>query len=268
MTEEVKQQEATQEQEDAALAAGFATARGEEPPAAEEIVEPEPVVEAVQEEPTPEIVFGGMTEEQLKAALAKAGEVDELKGQVRQLFGRFGEVNSKLQQQASHGQPTKVTSDQLKRLKASFPEFADDLAEDLSGLVLGSSSQSTFDPTELQASFKADLEKLTQANELKLLKMKHRDWETVRDSDDFKLWEQTLPTEERTELNDSWDAMYVADKFDEFKAWREKSQTTKQHKQSRLEAAVTPKGTPAPKPSSINDDAAFDAAFRRARGLG
>lgn len=270
MTEEVQKQEEVQEQQDdAAFEAGFAEARGDESPTPEPVAEETPAEEPVAEEPVtpePEIVFAGLTEEQLKAALAKAGEVDELKGQVRQLFGRFGEVNSKLQQAASQGQPTKVTPDQLKKLKANFPEFADDLAEDLSSLVLGGGTQQqAFDPSELQATIKAEREAMEKSFELKLLSIKHPDWQTVRSTDDFKLWEQTLPDKERQELNESWDAAYVSTRFDEFKSWREKSQTVKVQKQSRLEAAVTPKGTPATKQSTINDDDAFYAGFKAVR---
>ena len=270
MTDEVQ----TQEQDDAAFNAGFSEARGDEPPTEEvkveepaaEDVAPEPVAE---EPPAPEVVFAGLTEDQLKAALAKASEVDDLKGQVRQLFGRLGEYNAKLQQVSqTAGQPTKITGDQLKRLHENWGELANDLAEDLSGLTLGSNA-APFDPTELRSEleqkFSDELDKIKKDSELKMLKMRHKDWETIRSSDDFALWEQTLPPDERQTLAESWDAMYVADQFDRFKDWRSNAQSAKQQKQQRLEAAITPKGAPAPAPNSINDDDAFFAGFKQVR---
>ena len=232
MTDEVQNQEQeevsqTTEQDDAGLEAGFAEARGEEPPTQEPTAEqpsaePEPEPAA----PEPEVVFAGLTEDQLKAALAKANEVDEMKVQLRQAFGKLGEFNSRIQQiqnAAAAGQPTKVTADQLKRLNANFPEFADDLAEDLSYLTLAGGVQQ-FDPTpmreELQQSFSAELDRIKKENETKLLSIRHRDWQTISKTDDFKLWQSTLPAEEVKALVESWDAMYLADKFDEFKAWR------------------------------------------------
>jgi hypothetical protein len=267
MTEAVEQDQevaSTPEQDEAAFEAGFAEARGDEPPTPEPVAE-EPVAAEPEPEatPEPEIVFAGLTEEQLKTALAKAGEVDELKSQVRQLFGRFGEVNSKLQSQNT--QPVKVTAAQLKRLQANFPEFADDLAEDLSGLVLGGTSQSAFDPTELKGEFETRLKEIQKASEIKLLRMKHRDWEIVRDSSEFALWEQTLPDTERQELMSSKDAIYVSEQLDTFKAWRDKAQVATVKKRNRLENAVTPQGVPPTGPTTINDDDAFMSGFKAVR---
>jgi len=274
MSEELKQEDqqevvSTVEQDDAAFESGFAEARGEEPPTPEpepEQAEPEQAA-APEAAPEPEVVFAGLTEDQLKSALAKVGELDEMKVQLRQAFGKLGEFNARLQQ-AQTASGGKMSAGQLVKLRAEFPEMADLLEADLSSLSVGGNAPS-FDPTpmreEMQHEFKAELDRIERKNEMKLLSMRHRDWETVRQSDDFRLWENTLPTEERQALNDSWDAMFIADKFDEYKSWREKAQTSKQQKQDRLAAAVTPRGVPNAKPSTINDDDAFMSGFKAVR---
>ena len=268
--EEVVEQEDTTQQDDAAFEAGYAEARGEEPPTQPEPEQQEPEQEPVVEEaPEPEPIFAGLTEDQLKSALAKAGEVDELKSQVRQIFGRLGEFNQRIQQAQSATGGAKLTAGQLNKLRSEFPEMADLLEQDLSGLSVGG-QQNSFDPTpmrdELQQGFRAEIDRVNKENEKKLLSIRHRDWQTIRDTDDFKLWENTLPVEDRQSLNESWDAMYIADRFDEFKAWRSKAQSSKQQKQSRLAAAVTPRGVQSQPTSTVNDDDAFMAGYKSVRG--
>jgi hypothetical protein len=276
VTDEVlEQQENTQEHDDAAFAAGFAEARGDEPP-----TQPEPQQEAAESnepqqeeaqaepeaEPAEEPLYAGLTESQLKAALAKVGEVDEVKMQVRQAFGKLGEMNQKLM--AAQNAGSKLSPGQLKRLSSEFPEMAALLEEDLSSLSVGG-GQPSFDPTPLQQELMATRQELARTKaeqEVKLLSMQHRDWQQVAGSDDFKVWSQTLPQDERQKLNDSWDALYLSDKLSEFKSWRDKAQTSKQQKTQRLAAAVTPSGVPKAGPNSINDDDAFYAGWKSVRG--
>lgn len=269
MTDEVIQQE---QEDDAAFEQGFAEARGEESPTTESHEEPVSQEESqeteeaqeAQEEPQEEQLYAGLTESQLKAQLARVAELDEMKQQVRQAFGKIGELNAKLQQ----AQTAKATLSpgQLKRLASEFPEMAALLEEDLGSLSVGGNQ---FDPSplvnELHAT-KQQFEEAKQEQEKKLLSIAHRDWQTVVASDDFTLWKQTLPSEERQTLDTSWDALYIADKISEFKEWRGKAQTSKQQKTKRLEAAVTPQGITKAGPSAINDDDAFLAGFKAVRG--
>lgn len=269
MTEEVLEQQENTQEDDAAFDAGFAEARGEELPTqpepekrAEESTAPVEAEQPAQEPVVEEPLYAGMTESQLKAALAKVGEVDEVKQQVRQAFGKLGELNQKLM--AAQTATAKLSPGQLKRMTEEFPEIAKILEEDLSSLSIG--GQQTFDPSPLQSEFKTQLEKIKAEQEVKLLTMAHRDWREATSSDDFKVWAQTLPQDERQKLNDSWDALYLSDKITEFKSWKEKAQTsTQQQKQNRLAAAVTPTGVPKATPTTINDDDAFMAGFRSVR---
>lgn len=275
MTEEVIEQESTQEQDDAAFSAGFAEARGDEPPTeapASEPVESQqedaPATEtSVEAEPAAEEpLYAGLTESQLKAQLAKIAEVDEVKAQVRQAFGKLGELNQKLM--AAQSATAKLNPGQLKRLSSEYPELAALLEEDLGSIAVGQSP--SFDPEpirqELEQKFSGELERMRREQELKMLSMRHADWQTIRSSDDFRIWEQTLPQDERQKLNDSWDALYVSTMFDQYKAWREKAHATKHQKNQRLAAAVTPTGVPKVGHSTTNDDDAFLAGFKQARG--
>ena len=90
MSEAIETQavEVVEQDEDQALAAGFAEARGEEPPVIEPVVveEAAPAAETPpQEEPPeePQVVFAGLTEDQLRSAILKANEVDSLKELLR-----------------------------------------------------------------------------------------------------------------------------------------------------------------------------------------
>ncbi len=276
MTDEViEQQESTQEQDDAAFNAGFAEVRGDETPPTEsvepEVKEPEEkepevaAVEAQPEQPPEELpVLAGLTESQIKAALAKMSEMDDMKLQVRQAFGKLGELNQKLMQ--AQTATAKLSPGQLSKLASEFPEMARLLEEDLSSLSVG--SQPSFDPQPLQKELAETRHALAQAraeSEMKLLSITHRDWRSIANSDDFRIWSQTLSGEERQKLNDSWDALYLTDKLTEFKSWKGKGQAVQQQKQNRLAQAVTPTGAPKSAPNTINDDDAFLAGWKSVR---
>ena len=255
--------------DDAAFDAGLAMARGEEsPPVAdpveekvEETIEPE----AKAEEPAP-VVFAGLPEEQLTTQLAKAGEVDDLKTQVRNIYGKLGTYQDKLNH-LQQGSGRKLTAETFSRLKeAGYDDLAEKLAEDLSGVSLGGSAPpQQVDLTPLHQ----EIQKVREQSEIKMLSMRHRTWQQDIGTSDFQLWKETLSAGDREVLDKSWDAMTLGDKLDEFKAWRERgaqAQVSQQQKQQRLEAAVTPKGIPSPAKAAIDDEEAFMAGIKSVRG--
>jgi hypothetical protein len=265
MTEEVMNQEqpqSTTAEDEAAFEAAFAETRGDEPPI-EATPEPEPEPEPQAEpEPEPEpIVVAGLTEAQVKARFA---ELEDLKAQLRQVHGRFGELNGKLVQMQQPNAPREISADTFEDLQADFPELAAGIAKGLSKISMGGSTQAPVDLAPLEQKFSQEIERIQKQSEIKLLTLKHRDWQTIRNSDDFKVWEGTLPEEERETLENSWDALYLSDQFDRFKDWRDKAQVVKQTKQKRLEAATTPRGV-ASTPNTINDDDAFSSGFKGIR---
>lgn len=280
MSEVVENQDVDVAQnDDSAFAAGFNEARGDEPPADELAAAPEPQASEdapetpAAEEPAPQqTLIAGLTEEQVKALLLKAGEVDTLAERIEKSFGKFGELNrtiQQLQQQRSGGQ---LSAASLKRLSEEFPEMAEMLASDLNEALSGTggAGQPAFDPDQFDQVLSARVADikigLEREMEKRLLKREHRDWETVVTSDDFKLWRaNVLPAEESERLGNSWDSEFIADKLTEFKAWKGKAAASKENKQKRLEAAVTPRGD-AGGPPTLNDDEAFLAGFKNARG--
>lgn len=292
-------QEVTEEQqashEVAAFAEAFAKTRGEEipqeaapePQAApdqsedptEATTEPPPAKGASEEEP--HVIPGlGLTEEELKAAILKANEVDSVKAHTEKAFGKIGEVFKKLQalEQRNQAMPSggqvKLTSESFKRMHTQWPEMAADLAQDLNEALVnvnGSVLAAAFDPSEVErivAERVSETEKkLNQAVERRLLTRSHPDWEEVVTSSDFALWKQNvLKEEERATLNTSWDADFIGKKIDKFLSWKDKSQQSRTNKQKRLEAAIQPTGGVVPT-STLSEEDAFVSSFNSARGL-
>lgn len=236
---------------DDAFQAGFDTARSGG--------EPEP-------EPEPPKLIAGFTEDQVKELLNKAAEVDKLKERESKLFGTLGSLKQsidaiKSQPQAPQGSAVKLNG-ALKRLSAEFPEMAAMLSEDLNEALQGSAGAGGYD----NAALDSRLEQSSKAMELKLLSMAHRGWEKDVQTPEFAQWKGTLAPDELQIVNDSWDAVSVSAVLDKFKEWKGAATQTKQVRQSRLEAAITPRGNKAPTPSLSEDDA-FIAGFKSARGV-
>lgn len=277
MTLEAVENQVVEVVDEAAFAAGFTEVQGDEPsadvPVAEEVQTQEeepPVVEETQQ-----TLIAGLTEDQVKNLLLKAGEVDKLSDRIEKAFGKHGEAMRAIQQlQQRQTGGVQLNASALKRLSSEFPEMAEMLASDLSEALAGQSggaSQPSYDPDLIEqhlqgrvADVRAGLE---QDMEKRLLKREHRDWETVVTSDDFKLWkDNVLNQEDSQKLGASWDSDFISEKLDEFKAWRNKSSVSKENKQKRLEAAVTPRGGSG-QPSTIqSEEEAMFSAFKNARG--
>jgi hypothetical protein len=221
----------------------------------------------IESEPEPELpkLFAGYTEDQVRALLEKAGEVDKLKERESKVFGTLGALRQavdalKAQPQQQAAAPVNIA---LKRLSQEYPEMAASLMEDLKESQFGGGSQ--FDPSVVDRAIGEKLESVTKTYELKLLSMMHKDWRTIPQSPEFAQWKGGLPPDELQVVNDSWDAISVGESLTKFKAWKETNTQAKQQRQSRLEAAVTPRGTRKPTPSMTEEDA-FIAGFKSVRG--
>lgn len=248
--------------DDAAFEAGFNEAKGIEPPPAPE---PEP-------EPAPKQVIAGMTEEQVKALLEKAAEVDKLREQQAKVFGSLGSLKQSIDALRNQPKPTatqvQITKDKLSRLGQMFPEMAEMLAEDLNGVLTGGAAAavdtSKFEQ-EFEQKLQTKLEATQQQFEAKVLTLMHPDWKQIVAADEFGKWKQSLAPEVMAELDSSWDAEFIGSKIAEFKDWKSKTATSQQQKRSRLEQAITPRGTP--NPPAMTDDDAFIRGFKEARGI-
>jgi hypothetical protein len=299
---EEQQEELTAEQlsqaeaeESAAFAASFGEeARGEEPPVkdpeqtegtdgqaqaqAEDVTDPlEAKAEEQAEADDGPAAKAGVTEEQLMSMLAKLPKIEEgeqmTAAEIRKLHGKFGEINRALQelQKNGTGKPAlNLATAKFKRLQENFPELAEMLAEDLNeSAELGSSGapdvQALVD--EKVQGIRTELEtKMEQKMQMSLLKIQHRDCFDIYQSDDFKVWKQTLPAEEQQKIEDSWDAEYLGQKLTEFKSWRDNKSQGSEKRRSRLERAITPKGvSTAAKPGAMTEEDGFNAAFKTKR---
>lgn len=269
--QEQVQQAVDDAQEDAAMKAAIAEARGDEPPAASEAETqqdgtPE-TIEAKEVPEEPKAILAGLTEEQIKQLLVKAGEVDDLKAQVRNVFGRFGELNSRIQ----HLNKVGMSEEDLVKAKGVATQYHEAILDGdmekanelyLQSMQLMPRQQVQQQP---QIDIGSALTEQSQKFEAKLLSMKHPDWQQQRQSADFDLWVQTLPEADRQELGNSWDAAYISNKLDEFKSWRSKSTQSGQQtqkKQQRLVNAVTPQGTAHAVPNPVTEEEAMQAAIR------
>jgi hypothetical protein len=296
-TGEVSAPETNVQQDEGSLAAGFNKVRGDEPPAdSPPVTEPESTAPEASTEVAPanpadapatasaepaapveeEPMIGGFKESEFKALLAKAQRVDEIEAQLKgnndKVFGKIGELTRVLKaiQETPAGQPVKVTADSFKRLKEQFPEMAEMLAEDLSGLMPAGNSQAAPDLADLETRFAQriteETERIQKASAMTLLTMKHSDWKQTVTSDDFKLWTGTLPPDEQRVIKDSWDPVFVSQTIDKFKVWTEEKVKAKtKNNEKRLAANVTPQGAGGPGKTTVPDHAGLSAGFNKVR---
>lgn len=279
---EVVSPEAAQADEQAGFDASFTDARADEAPA--EVVEqaqPDATdANAENAEPAraeeaaakPEYQVG-VTAEQLTAMLAKMPKIEELETmttqELRKVHGKFGEINSVLQNlqknlQESSKPGLNLSQAKFKRLAEEYPELAQLLSEDLNEIGISGAAQPQVNPEEFNnavAAVKEDLSKQMQHN---LLLVQHKDYPTVVTSDEFKVWAQTLPPEEQQELNSSWDAVYLGEKISQFKDWQNKKQNGSAERRERLQRATMPQGKlAAPTPTAMTEEDGFALAFKR-----
>lgn len=248
---------------------GRMAARGEieEPkePKAEEATttegEPPPAQKA--EDDTP-VFIAGLTELELKQALAKAHQYDALAAKVAQetgkIYGKFGEIQSKLNELASK----KVGK--LTRLSESYPDIAEDLAADLEALTVGGEAPSNDAVLEV---VNRNIEEKLRAVNVKMLTMAKPKWKEIIATPEWDLFLGTLPNENRELIQSSPDPEVAVQALNAFEEWAgrgKKEVQKKEEKSKRLQRAITPTGTaPEPPEKQMNDDAAFEAGRAEAR---
>lgn len=261
-----------------------AEAKPEEKPADTPAPKPEEKTPPVEE---PRIA--GMTEAELKAALAKGGEAKALvETEVRKVFGKLGEITrtiQDLQKNLSAGGSKagrKITADLLKRVNDELPGLGDALAQDLSEILGGGAEEAKtaaeqkgqqFDEAKYHAekvapalaALEARISTEAEKAQLELVTYIHSDFETVVQSDDFKKWLDTLAQKRRDEVLGSPRAIVAAQAVTDFKAWKEKAAKEAQKQKNRLEGAITPRGGGAPpSPQQPDEEADFTAGFKKA----
>lgn len=279
-----EQDAAVQQEADASFAAGFGRVRGTpvvptkedastEPPDAT-TTEEAPALAADAEQP----VLAGLKESEIKALLGQVGELrdskDKVEKQLRQVFGKFGDIQQQLTTANAGLGRREIKAESLKRLQAEYPDIAEALAGDLGdlGQLLFGTPSAGASVTQEHVSthvnkvvLERESELLQKVNE-EMLSHFHRDWKSIRDSQDLSLWLSTQQTDYRAEFLESQSATFISEGLDKFKNWKQQGQGTRQQNTSRLERAIAPKGRSAPGASAVSDQAAFNRGFMRVRG--
>ena len=250
----------------ASMMAGY-NARGADPtPPAEEpeTSAPEeiaPAEDAVQAEPS---VADKL--EALKAevkAMKTSGDPDA----VRKLHGEIGNINRTIQQMQAPAPAEAPATDDLAealaaadQMAADFPELGAPMARMLKSIAAKQPQQSA--APDIDSVVSSKVQELRMKDAIEALTEEHPDFDTVRETPEFKSWFSSRTPEYQTRLSTTWNPAVVAKGLTEFK----ESLALKQKKQARLAAAVTPQGVPqSPSPSTIPDDQGFANGYNRKR---
>jgi hypothetical protein len=273
------------EQEDAAMAAGFADARGAEVPTAVRELNTEVAeVPAVDEARSQEVAREPTELDNLRAQVAGLGEA--VRRSFEQVHGKFGEHNRLIQEfirgknapAGAAGAPArKVGADAFKKLAGDYPEIAAQMVEGLEQ-VLASQPAGGIGEAELDQRVNARVEERVRTalsaaqtvSDQKLarvhLSVLHPDWQATTKTREFESWFRSRPPAEQKRLFESWDAPAVSAAISEFKSARRNMAAASHNRNRRLAAAVTPIGTGSAGPSAVSDDDALQYGFRIAHG--
>lgn len=235
--------------------AGFNAEPTETPVRTEQSEEVAQVTESPVVEPDPATEFVQLTRGDLDDLRRKAAIAEELKASQAQaldkVFGKIGGLERVLQQYQSEtasGKPVEITEDDVAEISQEFPELGAStlkVLQKVAGKLKGTGGiqQPAFDPKQFEEVVNKRVDEVRQeierATELKLLDRQHKDWRDVVQQSEFNEWLKGKPADFQDRINNTWDSSFVADALDEFKDTRKKAETTK--RQSRIEAAVTPK---------------------------
>lgn len=257
---------------DADFEAGFAAARGEEPPVAteeppEENNEPEPEPEPEpQPEPEPDPV-----------ALLKE-EIANLKNQLQhqndKVFGKLGEAFRELQNlKQSKPAGVELTEEDLADAFADYPELRRDTLKALNALAKkqgvpvkqeepAAPMSQAFDPADVEriAAQRASeaAEAVRKQMALERLEDQHPDWKNVIQTKQWNDWISKQPPEVQEQAANSWDVRFVTKLLSDHKA----SLTRKETSKKRLESAVTPQGVATDGPPATTEADEFMAGFK------
>lgn len=267
------EQQATEEQIQAAMQAGFDEAVTGVAPTETPAQTTEPAAEPAPQEAMPEAepvvaeepVIAGYKESELRAKLAKLDKLDELDRVRDSVRGDYGGLKKAIEElRAAQAKPATTDSRLAKmiaKLEDEFPEMFADIPRDEHPASAEEKPAPVVDQAEVDrriaeatAQIKAEADKTVA---IKLIDFKHPDRMVIKDTPEFKTWVATLPANEQDEVWNTWDANVLSAKFDAFKEWN----TKRLRNAERLKGAVTPKGVARAAPATISDEQAMKAGF-------
>jgi hypothetical protein len=271
VTDQVEVVEQTEAEELAQVMAGYnKTARVDEESAPAEVEKPTPEPEQVAE-PVIETPPEPSVADELKAlkakvtALASTSDPDA----VRRMHGEIGSINRTLQQLQAPKQDAAPVEDDLTAAireaeSSEFPEITAPLVKALKALSTARQAQTEQKPIDIAANVSTEVERIVKQNAIEALADEHPDYETVRDTPEFKKWLANKTPEFQAKIESTWNPAVVSRAISEFKD----SLKVRQKKQERLELAVTPQGTPQkPGASTISDEEALMIGYNKAKRL-
>jgi hypothetical protein len=266
--------------------AGF-TADAPEPtptPAAKDIATPAPAAEpAPGPAAAPAPKLAEITEEQYQNLLKRAAMIDEIKADSTKkfdtAFGKLGgmeQLIKQLQSSTQSGQQIQVTADDFEELKAEgYPDLADMQAAGLNRILAkmkltGTGQPGAFGADQAGEVFDARMTPQREAIKQEIreefahnaLSNLHDDWNAVVRSPEFNAWTAANKIAEKKDRTgvafaDSLDAHFIGKIISDFKGQRKAAET----QQTRLEAAVAPRGSGGHATGPTDDDE-FDKGFK------
>lgn len=298
MSEEFQEPELTPEQQDAAMAAGFAGERGDDVPDEVSAELDLPENGAAQAAPNMDAPAKTATApsdiDRLRAELA-AG-MEGIQKNLRVVFGKVG-AHEDLIRKVVAGQTApagsageaarRVGVDSFKRLRETYPELAEQVAEGLEH-VLAAQPRHGMDRDEFDARVNAKVNELvgpalaksqaqakaTIAQEVAAVRLEqaHPDWEDVTKSKGFEDFFKSKPQDYQRAAWHSNDPRMIGALVAEYKTFARRygnsasrRNAASTSRQSRLAAAVVPAGSGSGAPTGISDDDALVYGFKSVR---
>ena len=305
MTTDTEEVELTEEQAEAAFAAGYTKVRGE--PAAKD--KPDAETPAATEKSAAELEAEAKAKADAEEAATEAKAVDEaaynalpkalrekvqkleaLPGTIDKLAGHIGGFKRQLDTMlatakaaaTSKGSDTPTDKqvqvafadpEAWKKLKEDFPDWAGPVEAEFTALRTELAKQTKPDLDGIKKEIVGAVQPMLQsvkaeARALALIDSKHPGWEETVNTAEFKSWVNTQAPEVKA-LVDSTKAPDAVEMLDLYAGHRTALATAEAErlkKERRLAGAVTPKGTPQPITTGIGDQQAFERGYRRARG--
>lgn len=290
----LEDEQAAEAQAEAELAAGFSKVRGEpsteganddqqatEKSAAELEAERKAAEEA-ERKAAEEAAWNSLP----PVVRSKLESIDKMQGTMDKLAGHIGGMKRQLDQTIATAQTaakeagTKAPTDAQvqealsdpeawQQFEEDFPDFAKPIATELNAIrkSIGERSNAV-DPDSLAEQIEKRVSsQIDAAEERAYVRLKHPDWKNTVKTEDFKSWLQAQPEDmqARAESDLADDAIALLDGFNEHRKAREEAQRQQQKRQSRLQGAVAPRGTPVPPVQGLSDEQALARGFNRVR---
>jgi hypothetical protein len=245
---------------------------------------PEQVTPAPETPAAPEYVQ--ITKEELQGLKAGAAAVEELRAtlasQNDKTFGKIGGLErlvKELQSTTPAGEAVELSEEDMAEFAQEYPELANMqravLNKALGKIRLrGTGTAEGIAPEKLDELVTQRLQPaLQEVNtqverlvESRLLAKDHPDWREVVDAGNpesknaYRTWLATQPAAYQSQVNTSTDSGVIGESITKFKA-SVKTQAAINQRQSRIDAAVTPRGVGGNSASTPSDDDEFNAGF-------